>query len=119
MRQSFLKMNESKTEIVMFETQNQCNKITTTAIDVGDTSVNISPELTYLGVLLDQHLTLTAHILTQAKKASYHLYRIRQIIKFLDPPVKQTLISSLVMSHLDYTNTIFVNLPNSSIYPMQ
>ena len=76
MRQSFLKMNDSKMEIVIFGTHNQCNKITTTAIDVGDTSVNISPKLTYLGILLHQHLTLKAHILTKAKRASYHLYRI-------------------------------------------
>ena len=73
MRQSFLKMNNSKMEIVIFGTQNQCNKITTTAVDVGDTSVNISPKLTYLGVLLDQNLTLKAHILTKTKRASYHL----------------------------------------------
>ena len=70
--------------------------ITTTAIDVGDTSVNISPKLTYLGVLLDQNVTIKSHILTKAKMASYHLYRIRQIIKFLDLPAKQLLISSLV-----------------------
>ena len=40
-------------------------------------------------------------------------------MKFLGLPTKQTLISSLVMSHLDFANAIFVNLPNSSIYPMQ
>ena len=97
MRQSFLKMNNSKTEIVIFGTQNQCNKITITSIEVGDTSVNISPKLTYIGVLLDQNLTLKSHLLNNAKRASYHLYRIRQIIKFLDLPAKQTLISSLVM----------------------
>ena len=119
MRQPFLKMNDLKTEIVIFGACSQCNKITTTAMEVGETSVNISPELTYLGVLLDQNLTLKSHILTEAKRASYHLYRIRQIVKFLDLPAKQRLISSLVMSHLDYTNTIFVNFPNSSIYPMQ
>ena len=88
-------------------------------MEVGETSVNISLELTYLGVLLDQNLTLKSHILTKAKRASYHLYRIRQIVKFLDLLAKQTLISSLVMSHLDYANTMFINLPSSSIYPMQ
>ena len=88
-------------------------------MEVGETSVNISPELTYLEVLLDQNLTLKSHILTKTKRASYHLSRIRQIVKFLDLPAKQTLISSLYMSHLDYTNAIFINLPNSSIYPMQ
>ena len=112
-------MNDSKMEIVIFGNWNQCNKITTKAIDAGDTSVNISPELTYLGVMLDQNLILKSHIFTKAKRASYHLYRIRQITTFLDLPAKQTFISPLITSHLDHTNAIFVNLPNSSIYPMQ
>ena len=94
-------------------------KSQTTAIEVGEPSVNISLEVIYLGVLLDQNLTLKSHIITKAKWASYHLCRIRQIVKFRDLPAKQTLISSLVISHLDYPNAIFVNLPNSSIYPMQ
>ena len=69
MRHSFLKMNNSKREIVLFGTRNQCNKISTTAINVGDTTVNISPNFTYLGVLLYQNLMLKAHILSKAKKA--------------------------------------------------
>ena len=55
----------------------------------------------------------------QDKKAAYHLYQIRQIAKFLDLPAKKTLISSLVMSQLDYATAIFINLPNNSIHPMQ
>ena len=106
-------------EIVIFGTKNQCNKIIITAIDVGDRTVNISSDLTNLGVLLNQNLMLKSHILSKTKKESYHLYRIRQIIKFLELLAKQTIISSLVISHLDYANAIFVNLPNSSIFPMQ
>ena len=75
-------MNDSKMDTVIFGTRNQCNKITTTAIDVGHTTVNISTNLTYLGVLLNQNLMLKAHILSKAKKASYHLYRISQLLNF-------------------------------------
>ena len=119
MKHSFLKMNDSKTEIVTFGTHNQCNKITTTAMEVGETPVNISLELNYLSILLDQNLTLKTHILTKTKKAAYNLYRIRQIARFLDLPAKKTLISSLVMSQLDYANAIFINLPYNYIHPMQ
>ena len=90
MKHSFLKINDSKTEIVIFGTQSQCNKITTTTMEVGETPVNISSELNYLGVLLDQNLTLKTYILTKTKRAAYHLYRIRQIAKFLDLPAKKT-----------------------------
>ena len=53
MRQSFLNMKNYKTEIVIFGTRNQCNEITFTAIDVGDATVNISANLTYLIVEVD------------------------------------------------------------------
>ena len=108
MKSSFLKMNDSKTEVVIFE-------IIATSMQVGETSVDISSDLNYLGVLLDQNLKLKSHILTKTKRAAYHLYRIRQIAKFLDLPAKKILISSLVMSQLDYANAIFINLPNNSI----
>ena len=88
-------------------------------MEVGETPVNISSKLNYLGVLLDQNLTLKTHILTKTKRAAYHLYRSRQIAKFLDLPAKKTLISCLVMSQLDYANAIFINLPNNYIHPMQ
>ena len=88
-------------------------------MQVGETSVDISSDLNYLGVLLDQNLTLKSHILTKTKRAAYHLFRIRQIAKFLDLPAKKMLISSLVMSKLDYANAIFINPPKNSIHPMQ
>ena len=94
MRQSFLKMNDSKMKIVIFGTQIHHSKITTTSMGVGDTSVNISLEFTYLGVFLDENLTLKSLILNKVKRASYHFYKVRQIIKFLDIPANQTLISS-------------------------
>ena len=89
MKHSFLKMNDLKTEIVIFRTNSRCNKITTTTMEVGETPVNISSELSYLGVLLDQNLTLKTHIVTKTKRAAYHLYRIRQIVRFLDLPAKK------------------------------
>ena len=91
MKHLFLKMNDLKTEIIIFRTNSQCNKITTTTMEVGETPVNISSELNYLGVLLDQNLTLKTHILTKTKRAAYHLYRIRQIVRFLDLPAKKHL----------------------------
>ena len=68
MKHSFLKMNDSKTEIVIFGTHSQCNKITTIAMEVVETPVNISLELNYLGILLDQNLTLISYILTKTKR---------------------------------------------------
>ena len=118
MKSSILKMNDSKMELVIFGTQSQCNKIIITAMQVGETSVDISSELNYLGVLLDQNLTLKTHILTKTKRAAYHLYRIRQIAKFLDLPAKK--ITYLLLGYITtgLCQCHFINLPNNSIHPM-
>ena len=118
MKHLFLKMNDSKTEIVIFGTHRQCNKITTTTMEVGETSVDISSELNYLGVPLDQNLTLKIHILTKTKRETYHLYRIRQIAKFLDLPAKNTYFF-LGYVPIGLCQCHVINLPNNYIHPMQ
>ena len=70
MKSSFLKMNDSETELVIFGTQNQWNKIITTSMQVGETSVDISLDLNYLGVLLDQNLSLKSQHSHQGEESS-------------------------------------------------
>ena len=111
MDQNMLKMNDDKTEFIMFATRRQLEKCVTTSIDVNNTTVNCSPTIKYLGALLDQHLQLSQHIIKKCRTAMINL----QMIKFLCPSLTQEtahmLMRGLVMSHLDYCNAIFAGLP--------
>jgi hypothetical protein len=49
----------------------------------------------------------------------YNVHRIKQIRKYLDSDSCKTLVSSLVMSHLDYANSIFYGLPNITVKKLQ
>ena len=62
MDQNRLKMNDGKTEFIMFASKKQLEKCVTTSIDVNGTTVNCSPIIKYLGVWLDQHMQLRDHI---------------------------------------------------------
>ena len=114
MDQNRLKMNNDKTEFIMFASKRQLEKCVTTSIDVNNTIVKCSPTIKYLGALLDQHfqhLQLSQHIIKKCRAAMINL----QMIKFLHPSLTQEtahmLVRGLVMSHLDYCNAIFAGLP--------
>ena len=49
----------------------------------------------------------------------FNLRKIRAIRKYLTSEACQTLILTLVMSHLDYSNSILIGLPEKTIKPYQ
>ena len=119
MDQNRLKMNDDKTEFIMFASKRQLEKCETTSIDVNNTIVKCSPTIKYLGALLDQHWQLSQHITRKCRTAMTNL----QMIKFLCPSLTQEtahmLVRGLVTSHLDYCNVIFAGLPNVLLKTLQ
>ena len=111
MDQNRLKMNDGKTEFMMFASKKQPEKCVTTSIDVNSTIVNCSSIIKYLGAWLDQHMQLYDNIMKKCRTAMMNL----QKIKFLHPSLTQdsahVLVRGLVTSHLDYCNAIFPGLP--------
>ena len=73
MDQNRLKMNDDKTEFIMFASKRQLDKCETTSIDVNNTIVKCSPTIKYLGALLDQHLQLSQHITRKCRTAMTNL----------------------------------------------
>ena len=48
----------------------------------------------------------------------FHLRRIRQLLPYLDDPSLQLLVSSLVLSRIDYCNSLYYGLPGTSLNPL-
>ena len=69
----------------------------------------------YLGAYLNSTLTLKEHIKKICKAAMLNLLKIKVTRKFLTKETGTILIIALVVSHLDYANSILVGLPKSSI----
>ena len=113
MDQNRLKMNDDKTEFIMFASKRQLEKCEITSIDVNNTIVKCSPTIKYLGPLLDQHLQLSQHIIRKCRTAMINL----QMIKFLHPSLTQEtahmLVRGLVTSHQDCCNAIFAGYQKS------
>ena len=60
---------------------------------------------------------MTHHISSVTKSCFFHLRRIRQIKSCLNELCLQTLVQALIISRLDYCNSVLVNLPDSTLHP--
>ena len=69
-----------------------------------------------LGFILDSHLSLSPQILSVSKFCYFHLRRIKQLLSFLDDPTLELLISSLVLSRIDYCNSLYFGLPGTTLF---
>ena len=67
----------------------------------------------------NSNLTFKDYILIKCKAATLNIIRIHNIRKYLTRETCQILMLQLVISHLDYANSMLVGLPSSSIKIMQ
>ena len=119
MDENRLKMNDGKTEFIMFGATKQLAKCKTSSIDVNKTVLSKSEVVKYPGTWMDCHLTFKDHIVKKCRTAMINLQQIKLIRPFLNPEACTTIMLGLVMSHLYYCNSILVGLPDVSINRMQ
>ena len=104
MNQNMLKMNDDKTELIVFTSKYKQDLYNDLSITIGDTVVDCSSQVKYLGVIFDRVLSLRQHVSYTSKTCRFHLINISRIMQYI------TQDKSLVMSRLDYSNGLFYGL---------
>jgi hypothetical protein len=112
-------MNETKTEFILFGSNNLVIKCNAMELNVNGTMVQRSNSIKYLGVVLDSHLDLKQHITSKCRAAMTNLQRIKCIRPYLTEDTCHTLVRGLVISYLDYANATFINLPKCTLKKLE
>ncbi|XP_064197774.1 uncharacterized protein LOC135258301 [Anguilla rostrata] len=112
-----LKLNPGKTELIYIPALN--SPLSDLSISLGNTILTPSPSTRNLGVVMDNRLSLTEHISAVTRSCRFFLYNIRRIRPFLTTYSTQLLVQAVVLSRLDYCNSLLAGLPASSIRPLQ
>ena len=73
----------------------------------------------YLGAYLDPALNLKQHIKMKCRAAMLNLLKIKATRKYLATKAYAKAVITLVMTHLDYANSILTGLPKASICQLQ
>ena len=113
------KINDSKTEFIIFRSPLLKQYLSDLSVSVGDIQVSPSSKVRDLGVVFDQYLTFHDHISGICKSTHFHLRGIGRIRNLLTFDATAQLIHALITSRLDFCNSILYNLPNKQIERLQ
>ncbi|KAM9540282.1 uncharacterized protein ACWYII_038389 [Salvelinus alpinus] len=112
-----LKLNLGKTEL-LFLPGKDC-PFHDLAITVDNSIVSSSQSAKNLGVILDSTLSFSTNIKAVTRSCRFMLYNIRRVRPCLTQEAAQVLIQALVISRLDYCNSLLAGLPACAIKPLQ
>ena len=114
-----LKVNDDNTEFLVLGTQQQLNKTTDINIRIGEDIMKPTDFIRNLGAYFDSKLKGTSHV----NKLSSMIYRsikgIARIRHFLNVNTTKTLVQSLVLSKLDYCNSILLGTTKYNLDKLQ
>ena len=88
-------------------------------MNINGTCIKFSPLVKNLGVTLDSTLSLHQHVMNVCRVAYLEQRRINSIRNLLSIDAVKTLVCSLVLSRLNYCNSLLVGLPRYLIKRLQ
>ena len=107
MDEYFLKINEDKTEIIVFSSPVFDRNLSTSAVTLNNGDViTISDTMKYLGFHFDKFLSLKTHVNKVVSSCYNVLKTVRQIRKFLTRSQVELLVHSIISSRIDYCNAL-------------
>jgi len=91
------------------------------SLQVGTSNIGLQPSsvVRELGVYMDSELTMKEHVAKIAAACFYHIRRLRQVRRRIGHEVTHQLVLALIMSRLDYCNSMLAGLPTSKLQPLQ
>ena len=117
MSQNALKLNEDKTDFIIFSPKQ--NQFTTKVINVGANKIPSSKYIKILGITMDRVLSMEKDISNTCRAANMQIRKLNSIRHYLTESSSKTLITSTVITRLDYCNSVYIGLPQKSLHRLQ
>ena len=104
---NMLKLNDNKTEqmLVTSKTTKHLHNLPT-SITIGNAQIPFKQSVKNLGLTLDCHLTMNAHVSNIAWTCYFELRCLASIRRFLTSTAAATLVSAFALSRIDYCNSL-------------
>ena len=113
-----LRLNENKTEIMLVHSA-RCKQPPEFSLCVNGNVATPKEKVKNLGVVLDHNLSMSSHVTSLCQSMYFQLRRIASIRNFIPDDVAKTLVTSLILSKLDYCNSLLAGIPQESLNRLQ
>ena len=114
-----LKLNDDKTEFLIIGTRAQLEKINITELRMGQVMVSSVSNARNLGTWFDNILSMETAINKTCQSVIYHLHNIRRIKRFLCFEDRKTIVQAVVMSRIDYCNSLLFGVSSTHLMKLQ
>ena len=120
MSQNKLKLNNDKTEIILFGSKKHLAELNIKSLSVAGTDVSVAfVPVRNLGDMFDSQLIMAPHVKSVVKRSSFHRRNIGKARRVLTEDATKTVMQSLVMSRLDYCNALLIGIQQDLIAKLQ
>ena len=122
MRTNKLKLNDDKTEVVLYGTRQQMEKLKKSnifEIKIGNEKTKPSPSVRNLGFHMESQLKSQTHVAKVCGTAYNTLKNVARIHNLLTPEAAKIIVQGLVISKLDYCNGLLLGISNHQLNKLQ
>jgi hypothetical protein len=89
------------------------------SINIGSSYISPSKSARDLGAIIDDEMQLKSHVQNICRSASFGIYKIGQLRKYLDKKSTERLVHAFVSSKLDFNNSLLYGLPSAVLASLQ
>ena len=114
---NFLLLNEKKTQVIHVSSRFRQTECPSVLLDGHE--LRPVDSVRNLGTICDKNLLMVEQVSKVCRAASFALYKIGQIRRYLNEKLTERLVHSLVMCHIDNCNALLYNLPETQLNRIQ
>ena len=111
MHTNMLKLNDSKTEFIIFGTSASLEKVTTKSIKIGNITISPVNSVRNIGAMFDSEMKMKVQVKRVCCSAWYQLYNISKIRQHITTDQTKIVIHAYVTSKLDFNNALLYDIP--------
>ena len=112
-------LNTDKTEVMIVGTASRVKQVAGNSITILNSDIKIQESVKYLGVRLDQTLSMSRHISDVCRSSFLSLRRIGCIRPYLSDRAISCLVNSIVTSRLDFCNSSLTGITTDQLNRLQ
>jgi hypothetical protein len=119
MKKNKLKLNTSKTEVLVITTAHSAQKVQNLRVKIGDDHITPKETVRDLGSWLDSTLSMKKQVSKTVQAGYINLRHISRIRRCLPDATCAQIIHSVVTSRLDYHNGLLAGCYDATLKPLQ
>ena len=114
-----LKLNQAKTEFFVASSSHHYSSLQHLTLNFDGHEIPSSPSIRNLGVIFDYSMAMAEHITNLSRSINWQLRNLNRIREFLDTDTCHNIVRTLILSKLDYYNSLLYGIDKKHLNRLQ